>query len=71
MKKKLYKIKIWEVGDCNLVQEIDRYFSDDETKNFKVVKPYRGTIEEVKKRDTTESTQTTQVLGQTLIEQKV
>jgi len=71
MKKKLYKIKIWEVGDCNLVQEIDRYLSDDETKNFKVVKPYRGTIEEVKKRDTTESTQTTQVLGQTLIEQKV
>ena len=71
MKKKLYKIKIWEVGDCNLVQEIDRYLSDDETKNFKVVKPYRGTIEEVKKRDTTESTQTTQVLGQTVIEQKV
>ena len=71
MKKKLYKIKIWEVGDCNLVQEIDRYLSDDETKNFKVVKPYRGTIEEVKKRDTTESTQTTQILGQTLIEQKV
>ena len=71
MKNKLYKIKIWEVGDCNLVQEIDRYLSDDETKNFKVVKPYRGTIEEVKKRDTTESTQTTQVLGQTLIEQKV
>ena len=71
MKQKLYKIKIWEVGDCNLVQEIDRYLSDDETKNFKVVKPYRGTIEEVKKRDTTESTQTTQVLGQTLIEQKV
>jgi len=71
MKKKLYKIKIWEVGDCNLVQEIDRYLSDDETKNFKVVKPYRGTIDEVKKRDTTESTQTTQVLGQTVIEQKV
>ena len=71
MKQKLYKIKIWEVGDCNLVQEIDRYLSDDETKNFKVVKPYRGTIEEVKKRDTTESTQTTQILGQTLIEQKV
>jgi len=71
MKKKLYKIKIWRLGDCDLVQEIDRYLSDDETKNFKVVKPYRGTIEEVKKRDTTESTQTTQVLGQTLIEQKV
>ena len=71
MKKKLYKIKIWRLGDCDLVQEIDRYLSDDETKNFKVVKPYRGTIEEVKKRDTTESTQTTQFLGQTLIEQKV
>ena len=71
MKKKLYKIKIWRLGDCDLVQEIDRYLSDDETKNFKVVKPYRGTIEEVKKRDTTESTQTTQILGQTLIEQKV
>ena len=49
MKKKLYKIKIWRLGDCDLVQEIDRYLSDDETKNFKVVKPYRGTIEEVKK----------------------
>ena len=71
MKKKLYKIKIWRLGDCDLVQEIDRYLSDDETKNFKVVKPYRGTIEEVKKRDTTESTQTRQVLGQTVIEQKV
>ena len=71
MKKKLYKIKIWRLGDCDLVQEIDRYLSDDETKNFKVVKPYRGTIEEVKKRDTTESTQTRQILGQTLIEQKV
>ena len=71
MKKKLFKIKIWRLGDCNLVQEIDRYLSDDETKNFKVVKPYRGTIEEVKKRDTTESTQTKEVLGQTVIEQKV
>ena len=71
MKKKLYKIKIWRLGECELLQEADRYLSDDETTNFKVVKPYRGTIEEVKKRDTTESTQTTQVLGQTLIEQKV
>ena len=71
MKKKLYKIKIWDVLDCNLVQEIDRYLSDDETKNFKVVKPYRGTIEEVQKRNPRESTQKKEVLGQTLIEQKV
>ena len=71
MNKKLYKIKIWRLEECELLQEADRYLSDDETKNFKVVKPYRGTIEEVKKRDTTESTQTTQILGQTLIEQKV
>ena len=71
MKKKLYKIKIWRLGDCDLLQEADRYLSDDETKNFKVAKQHRGTIEEVKKRDTTESTQTRQVLGQTLIEQKV
>ena len=69
--KKLYKIKIWEHNDCNLLQETDRVLTNDEAKNFKVVKPYRGTIEEVKKRDTTESTQTTQILGQTLIEQKV
>ena len=71
MKKKLYKIKIWRLGDSDLRQEADRYLSDDETINFKVAKQHRGTIEEVKKRDTTESTQTTQVLGQTLIEQKV
>ena len=71
MKKKLYKIKIWDVLDCNLVQEIDRYLSDDEEKNFKVAKQHRGTIEEVKKRDTSDPTEKTQILGQTLIEQKV
>ena len=71
MKKKLYKIKIWRFGDCDLLQEVDRYLSDDETTNFKVAKQHRGTIEEVQKRDTTESTQTRQVLGQTVIEQKV
>ena len=71
MKKKLYKIKIWLLGDCDLLQETDRYITEDEANNFKVAKQHRGTIEEVKKRDTTESTKTTQVLGQTLIEQKV
>jgi|TARA_Y100000296_G_scaffold11792_1_gene13622 hypothetical protein len=71
MKKKLYKIKIWLLGDCDLLQETDRYLNEDEANNFKVAKQHRGTIEEVKKRDTTESTKTTQVLGQTLIEQKV
>ena len=69
MKKKLYKIKIWRLGDCDLVQEIDRYLSDDETKNFKVVKPYRGTIEEVKRTNPKES-ETQQVHGQTVIIEK-
>ena len=71
MNKKLYKIKIWRLGECELLQEADRYLSDDETTNFKVAKQHRGTIEEVQKRNPRESTQTRQVLGQTLIEQKV
>ena len=71
MKKKLYKIKIWRLGDCDLLQEADRYLSDDETTNFKVAKQHRGTIEEVQKRNPKEPPKTTQILGQTLIEQKV
>ena len=64
-----------EIDDGNELIEtdinIDEYLSDDETKNFKVFKQHRGTIEEVKKRNPKEPTKTTQVLGQTLIEQKV
>ena len=30
MKKKLYKIKIWLLGDCDLLQETDRYITEDE-----------------------------------------
>ena len=71
MKKKLYKIKIWRLGDSDLRQEADRYLSDDETINFKVAKQHRGTIEEVQKRNPKEPSQTTQILGQTLIKQKV
>ena len=54
--KKLYKIKIWEQGDCNLIQETDRQLTDDEAKNFKVVKQFRGTIEEIKKETPRAST---------------
>ena len=45
MKKKLYKIKIWLLGDCDLLQETDRYITEDEANNFKVAKQHRGTIE--------------------------
>jgi len=48
MKTQLYKIKIWAT-DCNLIQECDRQLTDNEANNFKVAKPYRGTIEKVKK----------------------
>ena len=71
MKKKLYKIKIWRLGSCDLLQDVDRYLSDDETKNFKVAKQHRGTIEEVTKGNPKEPSQTREVLGQTIIEQKV
>ena len=44
--------------------------TEDETNNFKVVKPYRGTIEEVKTTNPKDpkETKTKNVLGQTLIE---
>ena len=51
MIKKLYKIKIWDVDDCNLVQETDRLLNDNEAKNFRVAKQFRGTIEEVTKEN--------------------
>ena len=69
MKKKLYKIKIWLVGDCYLLQEADRYLTEDETNNFKVAKQHRGTIEEVKRTNPKES-ETKQVLGQTVFVEK-
>ena len=69
MKKKLYKIKIWLLGDCDLLQETDRYLTEDETNNFKVAKQHRGTIEEVKRTNPKES-ETRQVLGQTVIVEK-
>ena len=69
MKKKLYKIKIWLVGDCYLLQEADRYLTEDETNNFKVAKQHRGTIEEVKRTNPKES-ETKNVLGQTVIIEK-
>ena len=69
MKKKLYKIKIW-ANDCILIKETDKHLTEDETNNFKVVKPYRGTIEEVKTTNpkNPKETKTKNVLGQTLIE---
>ena len=69
MKKKLYKIKIWSLGDCDLLQEADRYLTEDETNNFKVAKQHRGTIEEVKRTNPKES-ETKQVLGQTVFVEK-
>ena len=69
MKKKLYKIKIWRLGSCDLLQDVDRYLSDDETKNFNVAKQHRGTIEEVKRTNPKES-ETKQVLGQTVFVEK-
>ena len=71
MIKKLFKIRIWRLGECVLLQELDKYLSDDETKNFKVAKQYRGTIEEVQKRNPKEPSQTPQTLGQTIIEPKI
>ena len=62
--KKLYKIKIWEHNDCNLLQETDRVLTNDEAKNFKVAKQFRGTIEEVKKED--QGIKKKEVLGQSL-----
>ena len=62
MNKLLYKIKIWSRLDCNLLQETDRVLTDDEAKDFKVAKQYRGTIEEVKKED--KGRKKTEVLGQ-------
>ena len=62
--KKLYKIKIWEHNDCNLLQETDRVLTNDEAKNFKVAKQFRGTIEEVKKED--QGRKKKDVLGQSL-----
>ena len=73
MKKKLYKIKIWLVGDCYLLQEADRYLTEDETNNFKVAKQHRGTIEEVKRtnpKGNPKESETKQVLGQTVIVEK-
>ena len=64
MKKKLYKIKIWERGDCNLLQETDRQLTDDEANNFKVAKQFRGTIEEIKEE--TPKPKTQQILGTTI-----
>jgi len=69
MKKKLYRIKIWLLGDCDLLQEADRYLTEDETNNFKVAKQHRGTIEEVKRTNPKES-ETKNVLGQTVIVEK-
>ena len=69
MKKKLYKIKIWLLGDCDLLQETDRYITEDEANNFKVAKQHRGTIEEVKRTNPKES-ETQQVHGQTVIIEK-
>ena len=69
MKKKLYRIKIWSLGDCDLLQEADRYLTEDETNNFKVAKQHRGTIEEVKRTNPKES-ETKNVLGQTVIVEK-
>tara|TARA_R100001530_G_scaffold132496_1_gene104974 strand:+ start:334 stop:549 length:216 start_codon:yes stop_codon:yes gene_type:complete len=69
MKKKLYKIKIWKKGDCDLLQETDRYLNEDEANNFKVIKQHRGTIEEVKRKNPKES-ETKKVLGQTIIVEK-
>jgi len=69
MKKKLYRIKIWSLGDCDLLQEADRYLTEDETNNFKVAKQHRGTIEEVKRTNPKES-ETKQVLGQTVFVEK-
>jgi hypothetical protein len=70
MKKKLYKIKIWLLGDCDLLQETDRYITEDEANNFKVAKQHRGTIEEVKTTNPKDpkETKTKNVLGQTFIE---
>ena len=71
MKKKLYKIKIWLLGECELLQETDRYITEDEANNFKVAKQHRGTIEEVKRTNPKES-ETKQVLGQTVfVEQEI
>ena len=69
MKKKLYKIKIWLLGDCDLLQETDRHITEDEANNFKVAKQHRGTIEEVKRTNPKES-ETKQVLGQTVFVEK-
>ena len=69
MKKKLYKIKIWLLGNCDLLQETDRYITEDEANNFKVDKQHRGTIEEVKRTNPKES-ETKQVLGQTVFVEK-
>ena len=69
MKKKLYKIKIWSLGDCDLLQETDRYITEDEANNFKVAKQHRGTIEEVKRTNPKES-ETQHVHGQTVIIEK-
>ena len=63
MKKKLYKIKVWERGDCELIQECDRELSDYEANNFKVDKQHRGTIEEIKKK--VKGTTTTQTIKTT------
>lgn len=63
MNKLLYKIKIWGI-DCNLLQETDRVLTDDEAKNFRVAKQFRGTIEEVKKED--QGRKKKEVLGQSL-----
>ena len=73
MKKKLYKIKIWLLGDCDLLQEADRYITEDEANNFKVAKQHRGTIEEVKRttpKGNPKESETQNVLGQTIIVEK-
>ena len=68
MKKKLYKIKIWETA-CILLQETDRHLTKDEANNFKVAKPHRGTIEEVKRKNP-KGTKKVEILGQTFIEEQ-
>ena len=73
MKKKLYKIKIWRLGSCDLLQETDRYITEDEANNFKVAKQHRGTIEEVKRtnpKGNPKESETQNVLGQTIIVEK-
>jgi len=53
--KNYYLIKIWKLGDTDLVQEKVVFEYEKNIKNFRVVKGHRGTIEETKEPKETTS----------------